>query len=244
MVYRVCLEIGYDGGWVFARLPDFWGCISKEKTRESALEKLPDSIRIYLSWLKTHGVEVPDSNEIKVDIVEVFKPFRVGDYEVNAFFEADRPPLSQEEVLTGIQKMEWSRQDLLRKTSQLPQEILDRKLDNRRSIRENLEHIATAEWWYLTRINLSLPSLKTFPQSASLAGGWESMKGSASGFEKMRAIRELAIERLSNLTDEERSRVTTHSSEEWSARKVLRRFLEHEREHIQSIEHLLKKEGR
>jgi uncharacterized damage-inducible protein DinB/predicted RNase H-like HicB family nuclease len=230
MNYRVCLEIGYDGKWVFARLPDLMGCFSKEKEREAALEKLPDRINAYITWLKNHGENIEKSERIEIDLVEIFECYEDDGYEVNAFFEADRTPLSKEEIEKGIQRMIWSRQDLLEKISSLSQEVLDKRLNDKWSIRRNLEHIATAEWWYLTRLNLKLPhhkDEKVFPQSAS------------DGLEKMKALRELSIEKLSVLNEEERSQITVHSGERWTARKVLKRFLEHEQEHIHSIDLIL-----
>lgn len=225
VVYKVCLEIGYDRGWIFAHLPELAGCFSKERSREESLKKLPDAIRHYFSWIKSHGENCPDNEKIEIEISETFRCYNVKNYEVNAFFEADRPSLTKEEIETGILRMGWSRQDLLSITSQLPPEILDRKLDkNRRSIRETLEHVATAEWWYLTRINLSVPHHREFPGET---------------FQKMGALRELVVDRLSNLTEEERSRITVHSGEKWSARKGLRRLLEHEGEHLLSIKEIL-----
>jgi len=226
MVYKVCLEIGYDGRWVFAHVPELPGCFTKEGFREVALERLPGVIGNYLSWMIEHGEEISLSKGVGVEVVEVFNCYTINGYEVNAFFEADHPPLSQKEIEIAIRRMEWSRQDLLSKTSKLPREFLDRKLDIRWTIRENLEHIATAEWWYLTRLNLLLPHHRdpSIHQET---------------FQKMRILRELAIEKLTHLNGEERSRITVHSDEKWSARKVLRRFLEHEKEHFHSIHRLL-----
>jgi predicted RNase H-like HicB family nuclease len=150
MNYRVCLEIGYDGKWVFVHVPDLMGCFSKEKERKTALEKLPERINTYIAWLNNHGENIEKSERIEIDIVEIFESYEVDGYEVNAFFEADRIPLSKEEVEKGIQRMIWSRQDLLEKSSSFSPEVLDKRLNNKWSVRRNLEHIATAEWWYLT----------------------------------------------------------------------------------------------
>jgi uncharacterized damage-inducible protein DinB len=59
------------------------------------------------------------------------------------------------------------------------------------------------------------------------------------------AVREMAVRRLAVLTPEERratftrAEYTDHPNEEWTGRKVLRRFVEHEREHLAQITALL-----
>jgi uncharacterized damage-inducible protein DinB len=60
-----------------------------------------------------------------------------------------------------------------------------------------------------------------------------------SPFPQVAAVRSWAYHRLSRLTEAELLRLTTHGDEKWSARKVLRRFLEHDREHTASIRSLL-----
>jgi hypothetical protein len=60
-----------------------------------------------------------------------------------------------------------------------------------------------------------------------------------SPFPQMAAIRSWAYHRLSRLTEAELSRLTTHRGEKWSARKVLRRFLEHDQEHSAHIRSLV-----
>ena len=45
---------------------------------------------------------------------------------------------------------------------------------------------------------------------------------------------------MSRLSDKDMSQITEHQGEYWTARKVFRRFLEHEREHQQHIQQVLK----
>ena len=47
-----------------------------------------------------------------------------------------------------------------------------------------------------------------------------------------------AFASLRGLTDADRGRVTVHYGEEWTPRKVARRALEHEREHLAQIREL------
>jgi hypothetical protein len=56
---------------------------------------------------------------------------------------------------------------------------------------------------------------------------------------RLAATRGVALERLRALSDDERSRVTYHEGDEWTPRKVIRRMLEHEREHIAQLRRLV-----
>jgi hypothetical protein len=55
---------------------------------------------------------------------------------------------------------------------------------------------------------------------------------------RLTATRELVMTQLHNR--HWRGRVTRHSDEDWTPRKVARRMLEHEQEHLQQIREILK----
>src|SRR4030067_2610479 len=216
MNYRVSLESGYDVVWTFAHVPELLGCFSKKRSREMALEKLPDRIQSYLSWLKTKGESVTLKGEITVTITEEFKCFMVGDYEVGACFEADRQSASRDEIQVAQKRMGWNREELLAKVAHLPAEVLDKKLaGSARTLRQVLNHIAGADLWYIDRIKSNIPSFKFFPEDA---------------FARLSSIRDFVITELLNLSEDELSKIVVRDNEEWTARKVLRRLLEHERE--------------
>ena len=225
MNYRACLESGYDTAWTFAHVPELLGCFSKERSREMALEKLPDRIQSHLSWLKTKGESVSLKGEITVMITEKFNCFMVGDYEVGACFEADRKPVGREESQAAIRRMSWNREELLSKVAHLPAEVLDKKLaGSARTLRQVLNHIAGAELWYIDRIKSNIPSFKSFPEEA---------------LARLSTVRDFVIAELLKLSEEELSKVVVKDHEEWTARKVLRRLLEHEREHLLLLDSFL-----
>lgn len=78
----------------------------------------------------------------------------------------------------------------------------------------------------------------TLPPEWEYDGGWPI-------FEFLEMERRTAVARLRQLTDEERAGVfypvgwTDHPNEPWTARKALRRFLEHEREHTVQVREIL-----
>ena len=94
------------------------------------------------------------------------------------------------------------------------------------SILEVLRHVAASERWYLTRI-LDPTTIPQFKPNRSI---WT----------RLEAVRALALERLAGLSETELCQVNADPSGElWSARKVFRRYLEHERENTHHILEIL-----
>jgi predicted RNase H-like HicB family nuclease/uncharacterized damage-inducible protein DinB len=208
-----------------AHVPELMGCFAVGRTREEALERLRRAITEYLAWLAEHG-EAPapsaEMGEVEIEVVEeVSTP---GSYsrepgEPAAFFAADAEPFSRHDLQTAVRIMEHARRDLLEFLQDVPDGLLHwRPSPEEPSIAATLLHMAHAEASYIARLE-EASKRSPFPQLA--------------------AIRSWAYHRLSRLTEEELSRHTTHRGEKWSAHKVLRRFLEHDREHTAYIRSLL-----
>jgi uncharacterized damage-inducible protein DinB len=131
--------------------------------------------------------------------------------------------------------MGYSRQDLLALVGQLSEEVLEWKPDPESfSILRILRHIGNAEEWYVSRI----VAPETLPPE------WENDENMPI-FAFLEMERRTAIERLRQLNRREcagefyPTQWTDHPEEAWTARKALRRFLEHEREHTAQIQEIL-----
>jgi uncharacterized damage-inducible protein DinB len=162
-----------------------------------------------------------------------FGPFSPGD--AAALLPPDLELLAPEEEERHFRLMAHARADLLALVHasptgagpSLPDDLLDWQPDPESwSLRRVLRHVGDAEEWYVSR----LVSPETLPAE------WEHDQ-ELPLFEFLEMERCTAIARLQQLTPDERSRVsypaqwTDHPDEPWTTRKVLRRFLEHEREH-------------
>jgi predicted RNase H-like HicB family nuclease/uncharacterized damage-inducible protein DinB len=222
--YQVCLEVGEDGTCM-AHVPELIGCFAVGSTREETLERLHSAISEYLAWLAEHKeVSVPsaEADEVEIEVVEEVStpasyPRRPG--EPVAFFAADEEPLSYHDLQTAVRLMEHARHDLLEFLKDVPDSLLHwRPGPDDPSIAETLLHMAHVEADYLAYLEEE-PRQPPLPLLA--------------------AVRSWVYHRLSRLTDAELSRLTIHHDEKWSTRKVLRRFLEHDREHTAHIRSLL-----
>ncbi len=208
-----------------AHVAELLGCYSMAKTSKEALEKIPSSIRQYLDWLRVHGEPVPDSKEpIEIDVVkEVSTHVDVSDGDSEILLDHDQAPLADEELKTFLRLMNYAREDTIATLRHVSHETLDWKPDptTKRSIREIVVHLAYVEFWYLGKL-------------------WD--ESSTEGLlELLAEIRKVVVERLNKLTPIERERKTTYyypapkPPEEWTARKIFRRYLWHERLHSKTI---------
>lgn len=226
-LYHAYLEEHADGRCL-AHLPDLAGCAVAGADRATALAATPHAIRAYLDWCGAHGDPLPEDGVIEVTVAEVVRdagPWRPG--AVNALFSADRAPLGDAELRTYLRRMSYARGDLLAWVRALPAGALDAAAphDNR-TVREVLTHLADSEAWYLSRLGQRItPDLE----------GEEILRRLVDG-------RARAVEAILRLSPRQRDLVyipTEHPSDDpeegWTLRKVLRRFLEHELDHLRVL---------
>jgi uncharacterized damage-inducible protein DinB/predicted RNase H-like HicB family nuclease len=234
--YPVYLEIASDGRCM-AHVLDLPGCIARALTRDEALNRLPDAIRNYHAWLRRHG-EPPLLEEEPIEIEVAGESTGFGPFDPRsaaALFPPDREPVTPEEMEHHFRLMAHARADLLNLVHDLPADVLDWQPDAESfSLRRLLRHIGNAEKWYVSRL---VPP-ETLPPE------WEGDEH-LPVLEFLEMERRSAVARLRQLTEEERSVVfyptgwPTHHEEPWTARKALRRFLEHEREHTAQVWEIL-----
>jgi predicted RNase H-like HicB family nuclease/uncharacterized damage-inducible protein DinB len=235
--YRVYLEIA-DDGRCLAHVPALPGCIVLASTRAEALERLPEAIRDHHAWLRRHGEDAPLPDEpVTFEIAGESVgsgPFDPGD--PAALLPPDRDPLGCEEMEQLFRLMAHSRTDLLMLVEGLSDELLDwQPAPEAFTLRSLLRHIGNVEEWYVSR----LVSPETLPPE------WEEDERLPL-FEFLEMERRTVVARLRQLSAEERSAVyhptswTDHPDEAWTARKALRRAVEHERQHATQARRILR----
>lgn len=203
-------------------VPDLVGCFVFAEDVDGVVTAVPETIRQYHRWLIDLGVQLdPPPEPITVRVETVLATAR-------DIFPTDQQPISTSEVEWQLQLAAYNRQELLTIIANMPAGMLDWKpYVDRVSIREIAFHVGSSEMWYLSRITAAQdePELELLPYL-----DW---------------TRTAVIEALSQLNDAQRAAVVTQSQgtrfpdEPWSVRKVLRRLLEHEREHIAHIQEIL-----
>jgi predicted RNase H-like HicB family nuclease/uncharacterized damage-inducible protein DinB len=215
--YQVYLETSkgvLEEGGYLAHIPQLIGCVARGKTRDEALDRLRESAAAYREWLKRNGIAADTGQPIEFDVVETEAPIFPPDYE----------PLREEELDDLFHRIALSRQSLLETVGRLDKAALEWQPEKDSwAVVNILAHLAQADLWYASRLEEGgLPNLL-----------W-----------RLAAARALAVHRLQELPEQARGNVTVHAGEEWTPRKVSRRMIEHEQEHLEQIKEILGKYAR
>ena len=225
----VCLEIGEGGTGAF--VPDYPGCWVFGRTPRSALRKVKVAVGEWYKWMENHGEHISSATNFEVEIAEMlrvnYNPVEAGKPE--PLFWSETLPVSKKDVEKTICLMKYSREDLLELVSNLNDERLKWHPKNKpRSIENCLRHIAHVEPWYITRLNVDLPC--KYPKNV---------------FRMLNYTRKIVIDFLKDFPREKMHGIFQPKKDPspvcnlWTARKVLRRLVDHERLHTKYIEKLL-----
>jgi len=226
----VCLEVGPQATGAFA--PDCPGCWVFGRTKERALEKVRIAILEWYDWLDQYGETHPDAgDEIEVETAEMlrvnYNPLEAGKPE--ALFWSEVLPIQKDDIARTVRLMGYSRDDLLSLVSTITEESLDWDPPGKpRTIRNCLEHIAYVEPWYITRLNFSLP--EDYPKDV---------------FELLNYTRSTVVNCLHDFPARKMKGIFQPKKNKspvcdlWTARKVLRRLVDHERLHTRYIQRVL-----
>jgi len=227
----VCLEVGPQATGAF--VPDCPGCWVFGRTKERAIEKVKIAIIEWSEWLKKHEERISDiTNKVEIEVTEMlcvdYNPTEAGKPE--PLFWSEVLPVQRHDIERTIQLMEYSRKDLLNLLSNISDECLDWKPPGKpRTIRNCLKHIAYVEPWYINRLNIEVP--EDYPGDV---------------LELLNYTRNIVLECLENFPERKMRGIFQPKKDRnpvcdlWTARKVLRRLVDHEKLHTKYIEKMLK----
>ena len=227
----VCLEVGSQATGAF--VPDCPGCWVFGRTKERAIEKVSIAIVKWSEWLKKHGESISEiSNKVEIEVTEVlrvdYNPAEAGKPE--PLFWSEVLPVQRDDIERTVRLLGYSRKDLLDLLPDISDECLDWKPPGKpRTIRNCLKHIAYVEPWYINRLNIQVP--EDYPDDV---------------IELLNCTRNIVIECLKNFPKRKMRGIFQPKKDRnpvcdlWTARKVLRRLVDHERLHTKYIEKVLK----
>ncbi len=216
VTYRTGLEQVEPGKWM-TWVFDLPGCFHKAPTRAAAVSQTPRAIEDYLAWREGYRPTEPDSKtSIKTEVAEEFRNLESDNgYWVNSFFEDDKRLVSRPEMDEIIWLLHCTRSDLELLIQRIPYQLLEMPIPGEIfiSLSGIINHIAGAEWWYLDKLGLS-EHRKLLPTDV---------------LQRLSIVRRQTLDNLARLIDN--PTIVTVRGEQWSARKIVRRTLWHERVH-------------
>ena len=234
MIFLTGLENNNEGRSIAWAL-EHPGCFAYGMSADKALSNLEGALDRYAGWILHHEPRTWLSfarDEIEFIVDGTWDDYFINDdlekvterdgYCVDAFFPYDWKPLTAVDIERGLKLLTWSRADLLNTVKGLGTEKLDATyMGERWSINGILGHVGGAEWWYLDRLGLAFPR-KDVPDAP------------LERLEKVRSFFFTVLPKLEGVRQ-----ALGVDGEFWSPRKLLRRAVWHERDHVDHIKKLL-----
>jgi len=243
---NVYLDGDPGGPWMGHALAEV-GCIWQGPVHSEVITRAPGEIARFLRWLKAHGepgIEAVEAAAVKAQVVEIREVAGFGQSgSAVGIFGPDREPATDRDIDTAVRRLGYARRDLHEAMAGLPPDALDwqpparlsihdaarpalRPAAPKRTIRKNLEHICRAQVFYLSRV------LGVDAAQGALPEPWPK-----DTFACLEWVVGRSVEALQALTRQQRSGLfqAADPAEDWTARKMLRRFVEHEREHAEVV---------
>lgn len=227
MRFDVYLESGpqHRRTWVF--VPSLPGCVTSGPTTEAAIERARPAIEDRLAFLRRHGEPFAAGEPIEIAVADHVIEREVLGF-AQQFFPPDREPLTSDEAARRLLWARWSREELVAAAKAQTEPLGAKPAAGGRSAAAILSHVAGAEWAYVSA------TLGTLRGGSAAISAIE--RAGEDPWAALAAEREALMSRLGSMTDEELGRVVERGGKpRWTARRMLRRLLEHEAEHTQEL---------
>jgi predicted RNase H-like HicB family nuclease len=226
--YDLYVESGPRRRTTMVHLPELMGCIVQGPTTGEALEATPEAIRTYLRFLRRHGEPADPDGAFSTVVAEHIKE---GMWLGNGIIElvTDLEPVSTEELKIYVRRLAWLREDMLALLHGVPSgRMMDEEEGAGRSIYRILEHVSEAHGAYLRSIVGKVDGLSGALRDVRDAGPEDRPSALA-------RMWEISGSRLAAMNEVERTQQVAHGQVTWTARRGLRRTLEHEWEHMHEL---------
>lgn len=246
---KVNIEEG--DGCYYAHAVDFLGCFSKANSRSEAIDAMLQDVKRYSKWLLSISIEnsyktlckdyLAGINEL--DIIEELQGFsNLSDSTgASALFKSDIELISEEMFEFYITIINKLPEELLRIVFQYTKE--DRNLElipEKPTINQELKDIYNTELFFISRFGDEVE--QKFLEAIKMT---KDELESLTLLERVVKVRQGAIAILRSyypkLTDKvfKSAADTNFQDEQWTIKKVIRKFIEHERERINAIRELV-----
>ncbi len=225
--YGLYVESGPKRLTTMVHVLDLLGCVATGRTTGQALDATPAAITAYLQLLAANGEDVDPAVSFSTKlVVHEMRGSFIGQGDPDPGFEPDFGPFSQAELQTT---MRWLRilGDAFAAALEGATDRLDLEPERGRTIRQLAEHVVDAHAAYVRitvgRVEGLLPATKRVASGEDIPAA-------------LREVIDITADRLLAMTDDERTRRVRHGAQVGTARRYIRRMLEHQWEHLQELE--------
>jgi predicted RNase H-like HicB family nuclease len=212
MKERPAIYVQGDGTYWLAHVPVLRGCIASGTTRDAAIANARRAFRAYLELLDARGVSIEHWKDLDPST------FEVRDLPADRVVPEDVGRMEEHELRDFLHQFEASRAALLSVVRDISADELERKpTDSMWSVREALEHVMLTEASLLSRLE----------------------KWPADPYNTLQAVHRMAFQRFTIMEPPDTDLDHVVLGRRWTTRKVMRRILEHEFEHLEHIKEIV-----
>jgi predicted RNase H-like HicB family nuclease/uncharacterized damage-inducible protein DinB len=209
---KAAIYVQGEGGYWLAHVPVLRGCIASGTTRDEAIANARVAFRAYLELLDARGVSIDHWKDLDPET------FEVRDLPADRVVPEDIGPMEEHELRDFLHQFEASRAALLSVVRDVaPDEIERKPTDTMWSVREALEHVMLTEASLLSRLE----------------------KWPADPYNTLQAVHRMAFQRFTVMEPADTALDHMVLGRRWTTRKVMRRMLEHEFEHLGHIKEIV-----
>jgi hypothetical protein len=203
------------------------GAYVRGPSEKEAVSKVHWEASSYLAWLGQERTRFP-----KTRIVQTHRcKLMVEDADCEILLADDSRPMSDREFLNLVELVKYSGLTFtkLYDSAELKDWVDETRMRktfyglNKKTIREIFDHVMQTQYYYISRLGVPFKENETDP---------------------FMRIRELSLDSLERLFRQNGNSKVTKDNEEWTVKKVLRRFLWHDRIHGKAITRILEKQRR
>jgi predicted RNase H-like HicB family nuclease len=209
---RPAIYVVGDGTYWLAHVPVLRGCIASGISRDEAIANARRAFRAYLELLDARGVSTEHWKDLDPDT------FDVRDLPPDRVVPEDIGTMEEHELRDFLHQFEASRAALISVVREISPEDIERKpTETMWSVREALEHVMLTEASLLSRLE----------------------KWPADPFNTLQAVHRMAFQRFTIMEPPDTALDHVVMGRRWTTRKVMRRMLEHEFEHLGHIKEIV-----
>ena len=225
MRFDLYLESGPQHRKTWVYVPSLPGCSTVSPTSDAAPEAARAAILQRIEFLRGHGDTVPNPEPMELVVAgHVIERKTLGFGQQT--FPTDREPMTPDEAARQLGWAGWSREELVAAARAQALPLSEKPAAGGRSAAAILSHVAEAEWSYVTS------TLGTIAGGGAIVAA---VGDSADDpWDALAAERAALVTRLRAMTPTELERVIERGEGRppRTARRMLRRLLEHEWEHV------------
>ena len=202
------------------------GAFVRGSKEQEALSKVQHEATSYLAWLGIELKQLPTARKVQTHLCKLM----VEDADCEILLDVDRAPMSDREFQLLVELAKHSGlsftklYDLVKLKDWIDKARIRKTFygQNKKTIKEIFDHVKRTQYYYMSRIPVPFSEDETLP---------------------FMEIRESSLDSLARLFRKEaNSKVYNVENEEWTLKKILRRFVWHDRIHGKAITRILEKQ--